>query len=60
MAIRYVIRDEDVGRLSRFVHKRHINLLGYSFAVPVARGELRPLRHPTMQTLNPVLRSIAP
>ena len=45
----YPVRDEDVARLSPFVHERHINLLGrYSFAVPeaVARGELRPLRSP--------------
>lgn len=45
----YLVRDEDVARLSPFVHKRHINLLGrYSFAVPeaVSRGELRPLRNP--------------
>ena len=45
----YQLRDEDVARLSPFVHKRHINLLGrYSFAVPeaVSRGELRLLRNP--------------
>ena len=45
----YPVRDEDVARLSPFVHERHINLLGrYSFAVPesVTRGELRPLRDP--------------
>lgn len=45
----YQVRDEDVARLSPFVHKRHINLLGrYSFTVPeaVRRGELRPLRNP--------------
>lgn len=45
----YSVRDEDVARLSPFVHERHINLLGrYSFAVPeaVSRGELRPLRRP--------------
>ena len=44
----FPVRDEDVGRLSPFVHE-HINLLGrYSFAVPeaVTRGELRPLRNP--------------
>jgi hypothetical protein len=43
------VRDEDVARLSPFIHERHINLLGrYSFAVPeaVTRGELRPLRNP--------------
>mgnify|MGYP001233711529 CR=1 FL=1 len=33
----YPVRDEDVARLSPFVHERHINLLGrYSFAVPEA------------------------
>lgn len=45
----YPVRDEDVARLSPFVHERHINLLGrYSFIVPeaVTRGELRPLRNP--------------
>lgn len=45
----FLVRDEDVARLSPFVYKRHINLLGrYSFAVPeaVTRGELRPLRNP--------------
>ena len=45
----YPVRDEDVARLSPFVHERHINLLGrYSFIVPEAvnRGELRPLRNP--------------
>ncbi len=44
----YPVLDEDVARLSPFVHE-HINLLGrYSFAVPdiVTRGELRPLRNP--------------
>jgi len=44
----YPVRDEDVSRLSPFVHE-HINLLGrYSFAVPeeVTRGLLRPLRNP--------------
>ena len=44
----YPVRDEDVARLSPFVHE-HINLLGrYSFVVPdeVVRGELRPLRNP--------------
>lgn len=46
----YPVRDEDVARLSPFIHERHINLLGrYSFAVPeaVTRGELRPLRDPS-------------
>jgi TnpA family transposase len=45
----YLVRDEDVARLSPFVHERHINMLGrYSFIVPdiVTRGELRPLRNP--------------
>jgi len=44
----YPVLDEDVARLSPFVHG-HINMLGrYSFAVhdSVARGELRPLRNP--------------
>lgn len=44
----YPVQDEDVARLSPFVHE-HINLLGrYTFAVPdaVTRGELRPLRIP--------------
>ena len=48
----FLVRDEDVARLSPFIHERHINLLGrYSFAVPeaVARGELRPLRNPSNQ-----------
>ena len=31
----FLVRDEDVARLSPFIHERHINLLGrYSFAVP--------------------------
>ena len=45
----YPVLDEDVARLSPFIHERHINLFGrYSFAVPeaVTRGELRPLRTP--------------
>jgi hypothetical protein len=45
----FPVRDEDVARLSPFIYKRHINLLGrYSFAIPeaVTRGELRPLRNP--------------
>jgi TnpA family transposase len=45
----YPVQDEDVSRLSPFVHERHINLLGrYSFSVPegVARSKLRPLRNP--------------
>ena len=40
------ISDDDLARLSPFIH-RHVNVLGrYSFAVPeeVQRGELRPLR----------------
>lgn len=44
----YPVQEEDIARLSPFVHE-HINLLGrYSFAVPeeVIRGELRPLRNP--------------
>jgi TnpA family transposase len=44
----YLVLDEDVARLSPFIHE-HINLLGrYSFAVPdeVVRGELRALRNP--------------
>jgi hypothetical protein len=47
----YPVLDEDVGRLSPFVHG-HINLLGrYSFAVPeaVTRGELRQLRDPNAE-----------
>ena len=39
-----------VARLSPLIHD-HINMLGrYSFAMPetVARGELRPLRNPTV------------
>lgn len=45
----FPVHDEDVARLSPFVHERHINLLGrYSFAIheAVTRGELRPLRDP--------------
>ena len=45
----FPVHDEDVARLSPFIHERHINLLGrYSFAVleAVTRGELRPLRNP--------------
>jgi TnpA family transposase len=44
----YIIREEDVARLSPLVFD-HINLLGrYAFSVPdsVARGQLRPLRNP--------------
>jgi hypothetical protein len=43
------VLDEDVARLSPFVHG-HINMLGrYSFAAhdSVALGELRPLRGPS-------------
>lgn len=42
------VRDEDVARLSPLSHG-HLNVLGrYAFTLPelVARGELRPLRHP--------------
>jgi hypothetical protein len=44
----YLVKDEDVARLSPLQHE-HINMLGrYSFSVPesVSRGELRPLRNP--------------
>jgi len=44
----YLVRDEDVARLSPLQHN-HINMLGrYTFSVPetVANGELRPLRNP--------------
>lgn len=44
----YLVRDEDIARLSPLLHE-HINMLGrYSFSVPeaVANGELRPLRDP--------------
>ena len=44
----FLVRDEDVARLSPLGYT-HINMLGrYSFAVPeaVKRGELRPLRGP--------------
>jgi TnpA family transposase len=44
------VLDEDIARLSPFIHVQHINLLGrYSFSVPeaVKRGELRPLRNPS-------------
>ena len=43
------IRDADVARLSPFLHRRHLNLLGrYSFDVPdvVYQGLLRPLHDP--------------
>jgi hypothetical protein len=49
LAETHPVWDEDVARLSPFIHEKHINLLGrYSFAVPevVARGELRQLRNP--------------
>ncbi|MFE1029715.1 Tn3 family transposase [Streptomyces sp. NPDC058818] len=40
------VRDEDVARLSPFVH-HHINMLGrYSFQLPELPGGLRPLRDP--------------
>ena len=45
----YLVKDEDVARLSPLLHE-HINMLGrYSFSVPeaVAKGELRPLRDPS-------------
>jgi Tn3 transposase DDE domain len=45
----YEVLDEDVARLSPFIHEQHINLLGrYSFSISeaVQRGELRPLRKP--------------
>lgn len=47
----YPVRDEDVARLSPFIHE-HINLLGrYTFVMPeaVTRGELRPLRNPSSE-----------
>jgi TnpA family transposase len=46
----FVVRDEDVARLSPLIHE-HINMLGrYAFTLPepVARGELRPLRSPVL------------
>ena len=46
----YEARDEDVVRLSLMGHE-HINMLGrYAFTLPgtVARGELWPLRDPTL------------
>ncbi|MBV8615555.1 MAG: Tn3 family transposase, partial [Acetobacteraceae bacterium] len=46
----YPVRDEDVARLSPLGFE-HINMLGrYAFTLPdvVARGELRPLRDPTL------------
>ena len=45
----YLVKDEDVARLSPLQHE-HINMLGrYSFLVPdaVAKGELRSLRNPS-------------
>jgi len=45
----YPVKEEDVKRLSPFVHEKHIHLQGrFSFAVPesVKRGDLRPLRNP--------------
>ncbi len=45
----YLVKDEDVARLSPLQHE-HINMLGrYSFSVPdaVAKGELRSLRNPS-------------
>ncbi len=45
----FLVRDEDVARLSPLIYD-HINMLGrYSFVMPetVARGELRPLHNPS-------------
>jgi len=45
----YPVRAEDVARLTP-LRWGHINMLGrYTFRLPeaIARGELRPLRHPT-------------
>jgi hypothetical protein len=45
----YLVKDEDVARLSPLLYE-HINMLGrYSFSVPeaVAKGELRSLRNPS-------------
>lgn len=47
----YPVKNEDVARLSPLIYD-HINMLGrYSFAIPdsVVRGELRPLRDPTVE-----------
>ena len=47
----YPIKNEDVARLSPLIYE-HINMIGrYSFAIPysVVRGELRPLRDPTVE-----------
>ena len=44
----FLVRDEDVARLSPLGHE-HINMLGrYTFTLPaqVARGKLRSLRDP--------------
>ena len=44
----FLVRDQDVARLSPLGHE-HINMLGrYTFTLPdqVARGKLRPLRDP--------------
>jgi TnpA family transposase len=46
----FLVRDEDVARLTPLGHK-HINMLGrYAFTLPepVARGEMRPLRDPSV------------
>jgi TnpA family transposase len=46
----FPIRDEDVARLTPLGHE-HINMLGrYAFTLPefVARGEMRPLRNPSV------------
>ena len=48
------VRPEDAARLSPLDFE-HINMLGrYAFTLPdaVARGELRPLRNPTVQGAN--------
>jgi hypothetical protein len=50
----YLVRDEDVARLSPLIYD-HINVLGrYSFAIPeaVTRGERRPLRDPRDSTVK--------
>ena len=50
----HVILDEDVARLSP-LGSQHINMLGrYAFTIPdmVARGELRPLRDPSVTGID--------
>ena len=47
----FLVRDEDVARLSPLGYE-HINVLGrYAFTLPetVVRGELKPLRYPGIQ-----------